>query len=57
MNPFVKVKVYWDDTDMPYTWRGPRQEGEFESALWKAYIWGQIFCFFRGRASVQIVKI
>lgn len=51
----VPVTVYWDDSDMPYTARGPRQEGSFVSANYlRAWCWALCWTFLHPRAAVYI---
>jgi hypothetical protein len=48
--------VHWDDTDMPHTPRGRRQEGSFVArSLVRAWLWGQWHTLVNPRGSAFLV--
>jgi hypothetical protein len=49
------ILVKWDDTNYPYTYRGPRREGEFYiTGLFQAWWWGLKWCFVWPKAAVRL---
>lgn len=47
--------VDWEDTNLPYTHRGPRRNGTFKMrGLLATWLWAQTYCFFHTRGAVQL---
>lgn len=47
--------VDWEDTNLPYTHRGPRRNGTFKMrGLLAAALWARTYCFFHPRGAVQL---
>ena len=44
MNIFGYCEIYWETTNLPYSWEGERRSGKVVKSAWSAKRWARNFC-------------